>query len=1289
MKREIMISILILYTAWCFVSCKNPLVIAILPDTYTVTFDKNGGDTGAKPNTKIVKPSTTTIDKLPEEPTRTGYVFKEWNKKADGSGSTFTAHTTVTDNITVYAQWKESSEFLGGSAVIKGIYKIGEELSIDTSNISGAVAPFRYQWRSGGINITGETNAIYTIRGIDVGKSISCVITHNTTAGSITATGQIIPYTIKFDITELTDNDSISFAEQNTIVETYGNADDTIAIYYTLTGGNITDWLILTFNNTPQKIINKPENSYIFYTVTAADAENGVIIIAVASLHTNLIVLDAPTDIGLTKNGVISFTAGANNAAAGSMSYTYTLYKDGTAVGVYTEQPIANNGTTVAGLVEEMLTGTGAYTVKVTTHTTNTAYTTSSIQSHSSNVINVYSVTITITGTSGMDKVTVNTTDHTTGFIEYVFGGDTVTLTATPDTGRHVAWSGDGAATGTTLTITDIDADAVVTVTFTDKAAQTITASTYNTTTPLIGEMIVSTDGTYTANDGGSAGTHIYHWKRSDNIDRTGNVTQLAENKNYTPTGTDFGKYIWLETTPVGSENFIGTAVRGDVLRVGVKLIVIVTGAGGGMTTVGGSNGSAGVIIYGQATIAVTKNISTDTVVWSASGNTGTFGSTTNASTNYTPPIAPSTGTITLTATLSAVAGTIDNPFLVATVEDLQHVGKPQAGTGYANWTRTAYYKQTANIDMNGQTFTAIGNNSQPFTGSFDGQGYTITNLTINGSGNLYQGLFGYIQSYIQSCEIKNIGLVGGSVTGGTYVGGVIGYNGSGTVTNCYTTGDVTGTSSVVGGVIGYNNSGTVTNCYATGNITGTTEVGGVVGNNPGTVTNCYATGNITGTYYIGGVVGDNSGTVQNCYATGSITGRENVGGIVGRSNSGTVQNNIALNASIRATTSNTYFIGRIVGQNISFTNNYAWERMTVEYFVSFMYMDKTLNKFPNSNDGADLLIINAKTQDAWTTAGFTFNATNWKWTDGKMPHLFDNDLWNWAHITDLGTESNPFLVATVEDLQNVGKPEAGTENFYRTLSAHYKQTANIDLTGTGNWTSIGNSNNNNIRFDGTFDGQGYTIIGLTINSNSNYLGLFSYIGTSGIVKNVGLVSGNISGRGWIGGIAGINQGTVLNCYNTGSVNGGISGWIGGLVGSNSGLIKNCYTTGNISGNSSFIGGVAGDNNYDGTIENCVALNGSIVSTDVVYDRIGRVVGDDNLNPIGPLINNYARESGMTITANNSPVSPTNNAAGKHGANAAAADYEGPNSETWWKNTVLFPDTAWNFAANALPTLKH
>jgi uncharacterized repeat protein (TIGR02543 family) len=72
---------------------------------YTVTFDKNGGDTDANPTTKTVKHGET-VDALPTPPTKAGHTFEGWNTKEDGTGNAFDGDTVVTGSVTVYAQWK-------------------------------------------------------------------------------------------------------------------------------------------------------------------------------------------------------------------------------------------------------------------------------------------------------------------------------------------------------------------------------------------------------------------------------------------------------------------------------------------------------------------------------------------------------------------------------------------------------------------------------------------------------------------------------------------------------------------------------------------------------------------------------------------------------------------------------------------------------------------------------------------------------------------------------------------------------------------------------------------------------------------------------------------------------------------------------------------------------------------------------------------------------------------------------------------------------------------------------
>jgi len=110
MKRTILVSILVLAILALFGACPDSSNSGSGDDVYTVTFDKNHDDadgfTEANPKTKTVVSPAATVDSLPTAPTRTGYDFVSWNKKADGSGEAFAASTTVTANITVYAQWQ-------------------------------------------------------------------------------------------------------------------------------------------------------------------------------------------------------------------------------------------------------------------------------------------------------------------------------------------------------------------------------------------------------------------------------------------------------------------------------------------------------------------------------------------------------------------------------------------------------------------------------------------------------------------------------------------------------------------------------------------------------------------------------------------------------------------------------------------------------------------------------------------------------------------------------------------------------------------------------------------------------------------------------------------------------------------------------------------------------------------------------------------------------------------------------------------------------------------------------
>ncbi len=199
----------------------------------------------------------------------------------------------------------------------------------------------------------------------------------------------------------------------------------------------------------------------------------------------------------------------------------------------------------------------------------------------------------------------------------------------------------------------------------------------------------------------------------------------------------------------------------------------------------------------------------------------------------------------------------------------------------------TANYTELVSATANdGKGWQPIGNSTNPFTGSFYGQGYEIGDLFINRPEEDEVGLFGFVD---EPGLIENVGLVNATVTGYEYVGGLVGNN-DGIVSNSYSTGRVTGYKRV-GGLVGWNQH-TVSNSYSTAGVGRTRSVGGLVGYNTGTVSNSYSSGSVSGFWYVGGLVGTNhwGGTVSNCYSSGSVTGETIVSGLVGI-NYGSVEN--------------------------------------------------------------------------------------------------------------------------------------------------------------------------------------------------------------------------------------------------------------------------------------------------------------------------------------------------------------------------------------------------------------
>jgi|GEM_PF-3029092 len=223
-------------------------------------------------------------------------------------------------------------------------------------------------------------------------------------------------------------------------------------------------------------------------------------------------------------------------------------------------------------------------------------------------------------------------------------------------------------------------------------------------------------------------------------------------------------------------------------------------------------------------------------------------------------------------------SGTEEDPFLVENSYQLNNIRH------YLDKD----FRQIADINLSNfqeeKGWQPLGNYFEKFTGSYDGNNYTISNLKIERPDTDFVGLFGYIDSdsVIESVILKDV-----DITGQNSVGALAGRNWQGNVITSSARGMIRGERSV-GGLIGYNFAGgSIQGCYAEVEVAGSSQIGGLVGYNQGIINNSYAAGGkISGEEYLGGLVGYNSqGKIARSYAAQEIdsSSSEKSGGLVGR----------------------------------------------------------------------------------------------------------------------------------------------------------------------------------------------------------------------------------------------------------------------------------------------------------------------------------------------------------------------------------------------------------------------
>ena len=300
-------------------------------------------------------------------------------------------------------------------------------------------------------------------------------------------------------------------------------------------------------------------------------------------------------------------------------------------------------------------------------------------------------------------------------------------------------------------------------------------------------------------------------------------------------------------------------------------------------TTVGPGTitGTGGTVFNGKVTVTPGSTIESGTFNGEVTNNGTITGGTFNGEVINNGTITGGTfsGGITGTPALATGSGTETDPYQISTAEGLKWFrDKVNNATKTADTQICA--ELTKDIDLSGEAWTPIGiggafyAGTPPYSGTFDGKGHTIKNLSIDSSAH-YVGLFGYVYGG----TIRNL-TVSGSVKGSEHTGGIAGAANGGTFENCANQCAVQG--GTTGGIIGFaTEEGTliVRDCYNVGSITTTTgnSVGGIIGqciNTSGTIRNCYNAGTVTGTASVGAIIG-NPGTnkIYNCYyLEGSVT---------------------------------------------------------------------------------------------------------------------------------------------------------------------------------------------------------------------------------------------------------------------------------------------------------------------------------------------------------------------------------------------------------------------------------
>jgi len=596
-------------------------------------------------------------------------------------------------------------------------------------------------------------------------------------------------------------------------------------------------------------------------------------------------------------------------------------------------------------------------------------------------------------------------------------------------------------------------------------------------------------------------------------------------------------------------------------------------------------------------------------------------------------------------------SGTLANPYLIEDLADFDEFADPNNSATY--WRTDIHIKLMSNVDLNNRTYatsviaadtyclhyTAF--DGVPFSGVFDGNGFIISNLTINTGEERhdYLGLFGKIEG--SDSVVKNLGMENFTITSdyvSYYIGGLCGWNNEGDISNCYFTGSIISASRsyYLGGLCGKNEYGNITNCNSTGTVTGilysysigglcgwnaygnilnsysscsvsgVNELGGLCGTNTqGSISNSYSSGFVTGrsdSECLGGLCGINSGSISMSYSSSSITAgieSEKVGGFCGENYDGSIRDCYS-NGSIRVGKESD-FIGGFCGLNRSdISNCYSYGIALAEKYslsAGLCGLNSTGGIVTNcyyyfhsgSNNSLGVALDNIQMQDESNYVGFDFAGNTddgeeevWTILSGHLPKL----SWqaNEGPLPPEPLETTLLGSGYPNDPYQINSKSDLMEfhNNDKLRLGYFILKSDIDLDGEIFSTAVIDR-----CFTGDFDGNGHIVRNISIDAPEaygKYFGFFGYIGSGAEIRNLNLDNFDIAignSSKMVGGICGYNSGNVISCFASGLVTtGNSSEYTGGLCGANSGNIIDCQVSIGVAGEHRYrkLGGLCGFN---------------------------------------------------------------------------------------------------------------